>query len=722
MTGPVYRSDASQSHPVGIGVSDQSLGILLQRGGEELLLLKLSDRFTVRPLEPNTPKDWFSQIPATHKQQLPNTQLEEFIVDEAGDLETLMTKVRSLPEVAFVSHVYTVDNNPQMRVYLTDEVTIQFAETVDETQRQAIADAVQLDLDKPVYGIPNTFISYVRRTATENPIKIANRLMRKSEVLTAEPNIVITTQNHYLPRSPLYPKQWYLQNKGGRDLAPGSHIEAEKAWDITRGIRSVVVAITDDAIDLNHPDFQGPGKIVAPRDFKRKNFLPLPEGESDNHGTACAGVAVAEENGVGIVGVAPGCALMPIRTTGYLDDESIEQVFDWAMTKGASVISCSWGASAVYFPLSLRQRAAITRAATEGRNGKGCVIVFAAGNANRPTSGTVNESGWPNNLLKGSVKWLSGFAVHPDVIPVSACTSLAKKAAYSNWGPSISVCAPSNNAPPGMWIQEMGAVNTPPEIKGYLTGLGVFTTDRTGSHGYDSGDYTGFFGGTSSACPVVAGVAALVLSVNPHLTAGQVKQILEQSADKIIDPDIDIQLGNRFGTYDSKGHSQWFGYGKVNAYNAVRRAQRLLTMPMQVTRQIKGQNIRQQAIPDFQRNQAGLFPLNLFSSSDRPGLISEISIADPSAVADIRVTVDIQHSYLGDLEVYLIAPNGYTVQLQSRTLGNQTRLNRSYSLQTTPTLRQFCNQSAQGSWKLWVRDCVPGDTGTLNSWDLTLAV
>ncbi len=107
---------------------------------------------------------------------------------------------------------------------------------------------------------------------------------------------------------------------------------------------------------------------------------------------------------------------MPIRTTGYLDDESIEQVFDWAMTKGASVISCSWGASAVYFPLSLRQRAAITRAATEGRNGKGCVIVFAAGNANRPTSGTVNESGWPNNLLQGPVKWLSGFAVHPDVI------------------------------------------------------------------------------------------------------------------------------------------------------------------------------------------------------------------------------------------------------------------------------------------------------------------
>ncbi len=721
MTGQVYRSDASESNPVAIGVSDESLGTLLQRGGEELLLLKLSDRFTVRPLEPNAPKDWFRQIPATHQQQLPNTDLEEFTVDEA-DLEKVMIWVRNLKEVAFVSHVYKVDNNPQMRVYLTDEVTIQFAETVDETQRQAIADSVKLDLAKPIGGIPNTFISYLRRTATENPIKIANRLMRKSEVLTAEPNIVITTQNHYLPRSSFYHKQWYLHNKGGQDLAPGSHIEAEKAWDITRGIRSVVVAVTDDAIDLNHPDFQGPGKVVAPKDFKRKNFLPLPEGESDNHGTACAGVAVAEENGVGIVGVAPGCALMPIRTTGYLDDESIEQVFDWAVTKGASVISCSWGASAVYFPLSLRQRAAITRAATQGRNGKGCVIVFAAGNANRPTTGTVNESGWPNNVLTGSVKWLSGFAVHPDVITVAACTSLNKKAAYSNWGSSISVCAPSNNAPPGMWLQEMGSVNTPPEIKGYLTGLGIFTTDRLGSLGYDDGDYTGYFGGTSSACPVVAGVAALVLSVNPHLTAAQVKQILEQSADKIIDTGVDIQLGNRYGTYDSKGHSQWFGYGKVNAYNAVKRAQLLFVMPTQLTHSIQERNTRRQAIPDFEANQASLFPFNVFGSNNRPGLMSEISVADSSVVGDIRVTVDIQHSYLGDLELYLIAPNGHFVQLQSRTLGCQTQLNKTYSIQTTPTLRQLCNQSAKGVWQLWVRDSVPGDMGTLNSWDLTLAV
>lgn len=721
MREPVKLPDNSATDMAGVGVSDENLGIVLQRGGEELLLVKVSDRFTVRPVDPTAYPEWLNQIPATHKQRVPNSKLEEFTVDPA-ELESAMQAARGLEEVAFASHLYGVKNNPGMLVYLSDEVTIQFSTSVEEAQREAIATEVGLTLNKSVAGIPNTFVAVVRRDATENPVKIANRLMRHPDILTAEPNIIFTTQPHYRPRATHYHKQWYLHHDGGSNLALNSHISAQKAWDITRGIRSVVVAITDDSIDLNHPDFKGAGKIVAPRDFKGKDFLPLPEEDSDNHGTSCAGVAVAEENGSGIVGVAPGCALMPIRTTGYLDDDSIEQIFDWAVTKGASVISCSWGASAVYFPLSLRQRAAITRAATQGRNGKGCAIVFAAGNANRPTNGTVEESGWPNDVLKGQTKWLSGFAVHPDAIAVSACTSLNKKAAYSNWGNSISVCAPSNNAPPGMWLQETGPVNTPPEIQEYLSGLGVFTTDRVGSSGYDAGDYTPYFGGTSSACPVVAGVAALVLSVNPDLTAAQVKQILQQSADKIIDPDPDPQLGLRLGTYDRQGHSQWFGYGKVNAYNAVRRAQRLFAVPLRVTRLLSETQSRSQEIPDYQEGNNSLFPFNLFGKGDRGGLRSEIILGDGSPVCDIRVSLDLEHNYLGDVELYLIAPNGKMVQLQSRTLGNKTRLQRTYSLHTTPTLRQLFHQPAQGTWQLWVVDGVPEDTGKLNRWELTVSV
>jgi subtilisin family serine protease len=505
----------------------------------------------------------------------------------------------------------------------------------------------------------------------------------------------------------LYPQQWYLYNKGGSGLGAGSHIDIEKAWDITRGNRSVVVAIADDAIDLNHPDFQGPGKIVAPKDFKDVDFLPLPEISDESHGTACAGVAVAEENGTGIAGVAAGCALMPIRTTGFLDDDTIEQLFDWAIANNASVISCSWGPAAVYFPLSLRQSAAVTRAATQGRQGKGCVIVFAAGNANRPVSGTIFEKGWPNDLLKGPTDWLGGFTIHPDVIAVSACTSLGKKSAYSNWGTNVSVCAPSNNAPPGMWFEKAGYIGTAPQVNVPLPGLGIFTDDLVGDLGYETGDYTRTFGGTSSACPVVAGVAALVISANPDLTAQEVKRLLQETADKIVDRDADPQLGMRLGTYDTNGFSQWFGYGKVNAFKAVQSAKlKASQTPQSEVEHLHGRNDNRIGIPD----------------NNPQGITSGIQVNDSGIVREIEITVNIEHAFLGDIEVSLLTPTGQTVLLQNRTLGSRTQLQQTYSVETTPALKQLLNKPAMGLWQLQAIDYSPIDTGTLNSWELLLSI
>jgi subtilisin family serine protease len=544
----------------------------------------------------------------------------------------------------------------------------------------------------------------VSKQAKENPIKITNQLQKLSEVLAAEPNIIIQQEPHYRPSDALYSQQWYLNHNGGHLLAASSHISIEQAWDLTRGVRSVVVAVVDDSFDLHHPDFQGNGKVVAPRDLKDNDFLPLPGEQETSHGTACAGVAVAEENGTGIVGVAPGCALMPIRTTGYLDDQSIEEIFNWAIAQGASVISCSWGAASVYFPLSLRQRAAITRAATKGRNGKGCVILFAAGNANRPIDGQVNVQNLPKNILKGNTAWLSGFAVHPDVITVSASTSLNKKAAYSNWGANISVCAPSNNAPPGMWFPETGYTYTQPAIATSLRGLGILTTDQLGTAGYDSGNFTNTFGGTSSATPIVAGVAALILSINPHLTAQQVKRLLQDTADKIVDPDPDPQLNLFGGTYDSSGHCQWFGYGKVNAAKAVRAAQQLLINTSSTDGQIQGKNVAKVQIPD----------------NHQQGVKSAIAINELVQVKDIQVSVNITHDFLGDLEIYLIAPNNQQVLLQSRILGRRTNLQSTYTMRSHPVLKQLISLPAKGRWQLQIIDCSPQDVGTLNNWSLVI--
>ncbi|MGB5962119.1 MAG: S8 family serine peptidase [Coleofasciculaceae cyanobacterium] len=688
------------------GMPEKSLGVLLQRGGEELALIKVSDRFTVRPTSSTVADELGEALPIEPDRQIENAQLQEFTV-APRQRDAAMQAARDNNEIAFASHVYQLKDNPETRIYLTDQLTIQFTPEVDETARTTIVDEFGLQIVKTVLGIPNTFVYKLTPQATENPVKIANRLMGRPDVLVAEPNIIIPQESHYRPNDPLYSRQWYLNNNGGSEISVNSHINIEKAWDITRGIRSIVVAITDDAIDLNHPDFQGKGKIVAPRDFKDNDFLPLPESSEESHGTACAGVAVAEENGKGIVGVAPGCALMPIRTTGFLDDEAIEQLFDWAIINNASVISCSWGPAAVYFPLSLRQSAALTRAATQGRQGKGCVIVFAAGNANRPVNGTIFEKGWQDNLLQGPTNWLGGFTIHPDTITVSACTSLAKKSAYSNWGTGVSVCAPSNNAPPGIWFEKTGYTATAPSIISALPGLGVFTADLLGELGYDRGDFTDTFGGTSSACPVVAGVCALVLSANPDLTAQEVKSLIQETADKIVDRDADPQLRMRLGTYDTNGFSQWFGYGKINAFKAVQAAKLKVSQPSQVGVQLlHGRNDNAVKIPD----------------NNPQGIRSAIGVNIASSVREIQITVDLEHQFLGDLEVNIIAPTGQVVLLQGRILGSRTILHTTYTLDSTPALKQLLNKPAAGGWQLQVIDYSPLDTGTLNSWDLLIGV
>lgn len=679
--------------------------LILQRGGEEMLLLPVSDRLTTRLRQPDSLAAVRSLIEPVAVRPVARGQLVEWQVSE-DQLEEVLARVRQSAWVQFASRVYQLVASPRTWVYLTDQITVQFAPTVLPESRQSVTERYGLAELQPLTGIPNTFVYQVTAQATANPVKIANQLVALPGVLTAEPNVVIETAPLYRPRDDRYPQQWHLATVIGTNIKPDAHISAEPAWDLTRGTRSVVVAVCDDGFDLAHPDLQGMGKIVAPLDLKASDAVPLPDSATDNHGTACAGLAIGEENAAGIVGVAPGCALMPIRMTGFLDDESIEQMFQWAIAQGAAVISCSWSPAAINFPLSLRQRNALTQAATRGRQGKGCVIVFSAGNANRPVSGVVNEQGWPRNAVSGRTEWLSGFAVHPDVITVSACTSLNEKAAYSSWGQHIAVTAPSNNGHPTVSLPETGQIKTGPIIAGAMPGRGMVTSDRTGAAGYDQDAYTSTFGGTSSACPEVAGVAGLVLSANPTLTAREVRQILQQTADKVMDPSADPQLGTRYGTYNQQGHSQWFGYGRVNAHKAVQEAKRRLWSGRAYTRTVDLMDETAIAIPD-----------DLVA-----GVVRSRSVQESGTVQDVAVQVHLEHEFLGDVMLHLQLPTGEELLLQGRSLGNQQTFSHQYNLSNTAILLRAIGLEAAGNWGLRVSDRAPGHTGQSLGWRLTLAL
>ncbi len=482
--------------------------------------------------------------------------------------DDLMDALRSSSRLPIVCHhAYNPVGDPGTRYYLTDRIQLRFKEGVSIPRKEELLQAYGLKLLRPYPGVKDAYLLQITNSTGMNPVKACSQLHELEEIQYAEPNLINRFQPDQRPADTLFRYQWHLESRDDIELVAGAGVGALKAWETTRGERRVVVAVLDDGFDLTHPDFNAPGKLVGPRDFVDGDAVPLPErARRDFHGTPCAGVAIGEENGIGTVGMAPGCSFMPIRFDLAADDNLLFEIFDYAGSR-AHVLSNSWSPPPVFAPLSsliFDKIEDLTR--NGGPDGNGCVILFSAGNFNAPIVDMENAGGfvWRHPALglretRGAM--FNGFGAHPDVMTISASTSQNRKSAYSNWGAEISVCAPSDN-----W--------NPLDPQARLPGLGIWTTDNeTHGLGFTTGSrFTGSFGGTSSACPLVAGVAALMRSVNPQLTAAEVREIIEATADKIVDENPDPVLNQVKGVYDESGHSPWFGFGKVNAAAAVMEA------------------------------------------------------------------------------------------------------------------------------------------------------
>ncbi|MDJ0633741.1 MAG: S8 family serine peptidase [Xenococcaceae cyanobacterium MO_188.B29] len=518
----------------------------LRYGNSSLDLIKDQKMIALKPKSGNK-----QRLMSAIKSSVPGSQeseLGEFVlvdvenIPETIDLENTLDTIRLNPSVDVGTHVF---NTPSSREPFipTGELYVVFADNVNQQSCEQLIDELHLEFVK-VKGEREFVVKVTNESA--NPIKTAVALQQSPLVSVAEPDLATPSALYTfaIPTDELLTDQWHLQNTGfhgGTSLGflAGADARVIEAWSKaqTVGEPQVIVAVIDDGFDLNHPDLSGDGKIVAPKDFTRNSNDPSPA-LGDWHGTACAGVAVGSANNNGIVGAAPNCSLMPVRWGTLLTDNQVEDWFDHVLLQGAWVVSCSWGAANPFFPLSTRKFNAIRRCAQQGRNGLGCVICFAAGNSNRDINNPPNS--------------LDGFAIHPDVIAVAASNSRDQKANYSNFGDEISVCAPSSGA--GGW-----AITTSD-----VTGTYVDQFGQVREAGYGFGAYTNAFddsgfGGTSSACPLVAGICALLLSIKPDLTAAEVKDLLEKTARKIGDP----------STYDANGHSPFFGYGCVDAAAAV---------------------------------------------------------------------------------------------------------------------------------------------------------
>jgi subtilisin family serine protease len=297
---------------------------------------------------------------------------------------------------------------------------------------------------------------------------------------------------------------------------------------VSRGA-GATVAVVDEGVSVrHHAEFNARVSGAAALFGAELADSPV----SRPHGVKVAGLAVG--GGPNVTGLAPAAFLLPVAVpalstaTGTRDEA---EGLRWAADHGADVICCAWAprnptADSGQLPLHTRQ--ALDHCLTHGRNGKGCVIVFSAGN-------------------DGSNLALNGYASHPGVIAVGACNCHGKHPSYSGWGDALWCVFPSNDP-----HDPVGASMT------YLT------TAPVGSLLDGEAFYTTRFGFTSAACAAVAGMCALIVSANPNLTSGDVKAVLRESCEK-----IDVEGGS----YDEHGHSPLYGYGRPDVARAVHLAQ-----------------------------------------------------------------------------------------------------------------------------------------------------
>ena len=471
-------------------------------------------------------------------EHLPNLGGFRVVALKKGDrpLDERLDEVRQKPEVEVGTHVYFAegDNKPMVP---TGEIFILFQPDVDEEEQALVLDEFKLEMVERRDG--DEVIARVTKDS-RNPIKTASLLQQVSMVKLAEPDLdmLLDEYGFQVPTDHYMPEEWHLENDGRIEIAnhrtvAGADAKVVNAWRRMGNLGSskVVVAIIDNGLDVKHPDLKN--KVFRPFDLWTNSDRLTAGDPTFTHGTPCASLAVGAANGKGMVGTAPNAKFMPISGTSY-SSRATERMFDYAVKNGADVISCSWGTTNHAYQLNSQKERVIAKAAREGRKGKGCVILYAAGNE--------------------GLDYVNFYAAHPDVICVAASDSKDRYASYSNQGPEVSVCAPSN----GDWPLIAARASWDPGTT--IRGDGAWKYFADGI--WRDGPYK-HFGGTSGATPIVAGICALMLSVNPDLTAREVKEILQNTADKIGPPSGYVN-----------GHSRKHGYGRVNADKAVAEAMR----------------------------------------------------------------------------------------------------------------------------------------------------
>ncbi len=465
------------------------------------------------------------------------------------------------------------------------------------------------------------------------------------------------TRFGFTPNDPLYAGgqsgntygQWHLNGNNGY-----SNINVAGAWNANYTGSGLVIGVVDDSFETAHPDLAQ--NYVAAYSYNFGSYVgqdpsdPNPVYSDDQHGISVAGVAGARGgNGIGVTGVAPHAGLAGLRIDFLLQTDAM---FSDATTWRTDVIKVknhSYGMaySYVYDPtIVIANRSAAA---------DGVVNVRAAGNKSANANAQSAQS-------------------DRTALTVAALGANGTASYYSNFGACVFVTAPSNGGGPG-----------------------ITTTDRTDGSGYGGiggyDDYTSLFGGTSSATPTVAGVAALILEANSSLDVRGVKHVLAETSQKVDPGDAGWQTNG--GGYD---FNPKYGFGLVDASAAVQYAA-TYSAPGAETSFGSGQVAVGVVIPDV-----------------GDAVTRAFTIADTNPLESVEVDISLgSDPYWGDYNILLTSPLGTTSQLAYKGGSGGTTGMTEWEFSSA----EFWGEDPSGLWTLSVEDDWASDQATWNSFEFT---
>ncbi len=455
-------------------------------------------------------------------------------------LDRFIDSVQHVAALAHVEYYYLGSNGEPMTV--GDRFCVGFKPETGPLGIAAIAKNLGVEQVCEIEGLPNVWVFRSPAGSERKLLDLANACYRLPEVRYSHPLFGVGAKYCSYRTYDFYRRyQYNIKRVAGR-------FDTCTFWDYAGLTRPVVVAVLD-ALVASHEDIPS-SRMLSGRDFTHPpeveeefEIVPLTE---DYHGEACAGIIAAShstspadslDRNTGVISMDPNVKILPVRVfrdAAPAAIDSLAAAITWASSQGADVISCSWICIGVFDVIAN----AIQQASSYGRNGKGCVVVFSAGNGYQPE------------------EWGLGFPAYlPDVIGVGAIDSLDLVWYYSQRDITLDVVAPSGAVPYAgaflgdIWSTDLmeGAGGNPNKI----TGCEVDTNDV---------DYFCQFGGTSAAAPIVSGAAALLLSRDSTLTAGDVQSIIKNSAERDLKWGTVVPMSNEHIGY---------GWGLINPFDAM---------------------------------------------------------------------------------------------------------------------------------------------------------